>query len=97
MVRKPYPRVLRLHLLVAENWAAFDGHYAGRGVDPLLLSPQRFANLAYCWLAERVEDREALDAELDKPLPGKEASQVSAEAERASFDAFMAQVGVGKG
>ena len=80
MVRPPYPVVVRLYYIAGRHWPYLDAAYPG--VDLVRLPCNRFLNYVYVWLMERTkeEDRERVDYELNKPIPGMELNSPSAAA-----------------
>lgn len=88
---------VRLLILARENWAAFDGEWASRPMDPLDLPIDRFLSLIYWWMIRNAEDEKSIqsfNARLWRPPPGvlpAAGSPWTAEAETAAFRSFAAQ------
>ena len=101
MVGKPYTAITRLYSYAAAHWVDIDGDCVLRGVEPLLLPPNRFLNLLRHWFQQRVEDKDQWEQTLLVPLPTEPVrptpTPLEAEMEAEGFAAFYAQVTGGKG
>ena len=89
----------RLYLLMANEWAVFDGWALGQGIgDPLELPPDRLANLIYWWAIRNADD----PAEIEKwtvglwrpPVgaPAPDQGPWSAESEMAALRGLQKQI-----
>ena len=90
---------MRLVGLARREWASLDGELSSRGIDPLLMPPDRFLNLIYWWATHNAAEQQQIDKfdrKLWRPPRGKAAapgSPWSPENETAAFAALAAQVG----
>lgn len=69
-----------------------DGSVALQGGDPIALPFDRFLNLVYAWVTERLDEqaRRRFDVMIDRPLPGEEprTGPWSDEAMESAFTSF---------
>ncbi|UOK18347.1 tail assembly chaperone [Arthrobacter phage BruhMoment] len=74
---KRFGRAVRLGQACIGHWALIDGSLPQ--VDLLSLPVHRILNIVYVWMAERMdtEARQKWETELDSPLPGEKARDIT--------------------
>ena len=100
MVRKPYRRVFRLCLILADRYPLIEAEYYQ--TDLLSLRPRKLLNLVYTWLIAHVnpEKLDEVIAELDDLLPWEDvglgadlSGGAGSAAERAESESFYNMMG----
>ena len=92
MVGPPYRVAVRLYAVAAEKWPDIDGEAAFKGVDLLVLPPDRFLSALLFWLRHHVEDWSRFEYALYEPVAGR-VSETDVNDELQQFGDFMTAFG----
>lgn len=88
-----YYTAIRLCGIAGYFWREIDGSCARQGFDPLSLPINRFFNLVYSWVMDRMqgakeEDRRSFDEYLWSPPEGRDPDKVSVDVVQEEMSLF---------